>query len=237
MTVFITGDLHGDFNDIQAVPERCSIGKGDLLLVTGDFGLPWYNSLYIKGWRKDREILDWLSEQPYTVAFTDGNHENFDNLYAMPMEERWGGKVHRINDKVFHLCRGEIFDFTGDGTKTFVFGGATSVDKEWRTEGESWWPEENASQTEKDYGLLSLEAVNWDVDYVITHTAPEQFLSVYQPAAFKKLLLNCPTQAYLTEIHKRLTYKKWYFGHFHDDVDSSYHKCRLLFDDIIKLGE
>ncbi len=179
MNIYITGDLHGDPEDIQAIPERYPIGKGDLLLLTGDFGVPWYDSYYIKGWRKDREILDWLDRQSYITAFVDGNHENFDNLYAKSIEVRWGGKVHKINDRIFHLCRGEVFDFLVDGKKTFVFGGATSVDKEWRTIGESWWPEENASQEEKDYGISQLEALRWNVDYVITHTAPKQFLASF----------------------------------------------------------
>lgn len=74
--------------------------------MTGDFGVPWYDSYYIKGWRKDRKILDWLDKQSYITAFVDGNHENFDNLYAKSIEERWGGNVHKINDRVFHLCRG-----------------------------------------------------------------------------------------------------------------------------------
>lgn len=72
---------------------------------------------------------------------------------------------------------------------------------------------------------------------MITHTAPEQFFSVYQELAFNKLLLACPTQAYLTELHHRLTYKKWYFGHYHGDKNSHSLRCRLLFDDIVELGE
>lgn len=237
MSVFITGDLHGDFKDIQAIPERCPIGERDILLVAGDFGVPWYDSYYIKGWRKDREILDWFDHQPYITAFVDGNHENFDNLYARPVEEKWGGKVHKINDHVFHLCRGEVFDFLGDGKKTFVFGGATSVDKEWRTEGESWWSEENASQEEMDYGKSQLEALDWNIDYVITHTAPKQFTPEFYKYMSFKLDVPCPTQNYLTELADCLTWKKWYFGHFHGDDKSIEQRARLLYDDIVLFGD
>ena len=236
MRVFITGDVHGDKQQILSIPDKCPIGNGDLLLVCGDFGIPWSVD-NIKRWREERDLLKWFDEQPFITAFIDGNHENFDLLNRFPTAMKWGGQVHCVSDRVFHLMRGEIFDFKGDGTKTFTFGGATSVDKIYRTEHISWWKEENASQSEKNHGIDLLKSVNWNVDYVITHTAPEQFLSVYQHVAFNKLLLNCPTQSYLTEIHRQLAYQKWYFGHFHDDVDSSYYKCRLLFDDIVEIGK
>lgn len=235
MSVFITGDLHGEKDLIKSIPERCpELGAGDILIIAGDFGIPWWNPSIGKSW-EDKKLLKILSEYEFTICFVDGNHENYDNLKRYSHEERWGGRVQQIGENVYHLCRGEIFRM--DGYSVFAFGGATSVDKIYRTEHVSWWKEENASQLEKDHGLESLKAANWNVDYVITHTAPEQFMSVYQHAAFNKLLLHCPTQAYLTEIHSQLTYKKWYFGHFHDDVDSSYHKCRLLFDDIVKIGK
>lgn len=234
MSVYITGDLHGEEAFIKTIPERCpELGKGDILIVAGDFGLPWWAPSVEKSWN-DQKLLTILSEYEFTVCFVDGNHENYDLLKEYPYEEKWGGRVQKIVENVYHLCRGELF--TMEGNRIFTFGGATSVDKEYRTEHISWWREENASQAEKDYGLDMLKSVDWNVDYVITHTAPEQFLSVYRQAAFNKLSF-CPTGAYLTELHRQLTYKKWYFGHFHDDVDSSYHKCRLVFDEIVPIGQ
>ena len=41
---------------------------------------------------------------------TDGNHENFDRLYAYPVEMWHGGKVHKIRPSVIHLMRGQIFE-------------------------------------------------------------------------------------------------------------------------------
>ncbi|MDY4502387.1 MAG: hypothetical protein SPE36_10900, partial [Lactobacillus johnsonii] len=50
--------------------------------------------------------------------------------------------------------------------------------------------------------------------------------------------MNCMTQAYLTEICSQLTYKKWYFGHYHGDMNSNElnMSCRLLYYDIVELG-
>lgn len=234
MSVFVTGDLHGDIKVIYTIPKRCSIQPGDTLIVAGDFGVPWSID-NIKRWRIDKEIIKWFDDQPFTVAFVDGNHENFDLLDNFLYEEKWNGRVQRISNHVFHLCRGEIYIM--EGHSIFTFGGATSVDKMYRTENISWWKAENASKSEMDHGVNTLESVHWNVDYIITHTAPEQFFSVYQHASFGKEFLNCPTQFYLTELCKQLRYKKWYFGHYHDDVESRFHKCRLLFEDIVKLGD
>ena len=90
MSVFVTGDLHGDIKAIYTIPKRCSIQPGDTLIVAGDFGVPWSID-NIKRWRIDREIIKWFDDQPFTVAFVDGNHENFDLLDNFPYEEKWNG--------------------------------------------------------------------------------------------------------------------------------------------------
>ena len=56
----------------------------------------------------------------------DGKHENFTRLYNYPVEEWYGGKVHKIRDSVLHLMRGEIFNI--DNKNFFTFGGAKSHD-------------------------------------------------------------------------------------------------------------
>lgn len=50
MSVFVTGDLHGDIKVIYTIPKRCSIQPGDTLIVAGDFGVPWSID-NIKRWR------------------------------------------------------------------------------------------------------------------------------------------------------------------------------------------
>ena len=47
-----------------------------------------------------------------------------------------------------------------EGFSIFTFGGATSVDKMYRTENISWWKAENASKSEMDYGVNTLEAAH-----------------------------------------------------------------------------
>ncbi|MCF0156762.1 MAG: metallophosphatase, partial [Veillonella sp.] len=116
-------------------------------------------------------------------------------------------------------------------------GGATSVDKAHRVEGESWWPQENASPEEMQEGIDTLAKHNWQVDYVVTHTAPKQFLNAFYKYMSFKQEVPCPTQDYLTELADKLDWDMWYFGHFHGDEKQVQVKARLLYDDIVLLGD
>lgn len=234
--IYVTGDLHGDKEQINIYLEKLSeLNKSDVLIIAGDFGIPWWTEK-ISYWKyyQDIKLLKKLANAPFTLCFVDGNHENYDLLKMYPLEKKWGGLVQNI-EGVYHLLRGELY--TIDGNRIFTFGGATSTDKRYRTEHISWWEEENASQEEKDKGIAVLERTQWNVDYVITHQAPEQFYQVFVQAMIGNSKMNCITQAYLTEICNRLTYKKWYFGHYHADINSEPVKCRLLFNDIVELGK
>ena len=75
------------------------------------------------------------TELPFSVLFVDGNHENFDLLNSYPVEIWKGGKVHRVKPNITHLMRGQVFEI--EGKTIFTFGGATSIDRDFRTEGMS----------------------------------------------------------------------------------------------------
>lgn len=136
MSIYITGDIHGKIERFK----NMQLTKDDIVIVLGDFGIPWNSDV------QGDNNLKWLSEQPYTILFIDGNHEDFDMLYSFPKVEAYGGIVHILTDNIFHLMRGEIYTIAG---KTFFcFGGATSVDRWWRTEHETWWKEENYNYME-----------------------------------------------------------------------------------------
>ncbi|WP_246361985.1 metallophosphoesterase family protein [Paenibacillus alba] len=104
--IYITGDVHGSISigrrlNTKNFPEQKKMTKDDFVIISGDFGLIW------NGDKEDQYWLKWLhKEKPFTTLFIDGNHENHDMLDAYPVEIWNGGKVHRINDSVIHLMRG-----------------------------------------------------------------------------------------------------------------------------------
>lgn len=99
----------------------------------GDFGLVWNDGKEDLYWRK------WLADRNFTTLFIDGNHENFDLLKRYEVVEWHGGKVQFINDSIIHLMRGQVYEI--DRKTIFTMGGGTSIDKQFRKPGKSWWPE------------------------------------------------------------------------------------------------
>ena len=205
--IYFIGDTHGylEISKLRHSPAK----EGDYAVVLGDFGLLWAEPNK-KGYKQDLWWLKWLQNKPFTTLFVDGNHENFNLLNSYPVEEWNGGKIHRINDKVIHLIRGQVF--TIDGQTFFTMGGATSIDKCYRKEGESWWKEELPSEAEYDEALANLDKCNWKVDFVLTHCAPNRILQQISPYMDKDKL-TC----FLDTIAADLDFKCWYFGHYHCD--------------------
>ncbi len=167
--IYITGDIHGEVDihrlNNRLFPEQRNMDKSDCLIICGDFGCVW------AGDQTDAYWLDWLEEKPFTTLFVDGNHENFPLLETYPRRIWQGGSVHVIRPSVLHLMRGQIF--TLQGRRFFTMGGASSHDRAFRVAGKSWWPEELPNDSEMALALKNLEDAGWQVDYVITHCAPD----------------------------------------------------------------
>lgn len=232
--VYLTGDCHADFDKLKNgfLPDEMPAGD-DTVLVCGDFGI-WHNNA------EEKQRFKFLESLPYTVAFVDGNHENFDRLYSNEFEivDFHGGKAHKILKNVYHLMRGYIFDF--EGKKFFAFGGAKSHDirdgildmDNYKSQEEfedvcyrmhrlgamfrinhmSWWKEELPSEEEMVRGLKSLEACDYKVDYVITHCLPREASSClgYHDA-------DILTDYFSRLVRNGLEFDTWFAGHYHTD--------------------
>lgn len=235
MSVWVTGDVHGSI-DIGKLsgrrrPEGKSLTRDDLLIVCGDFGMPWDGS------NRERYWLDWLAERPWTTLFVDGNHECFPRLADLPVTERWGGRVQVYPEwpSIVHLMRGEVYRL-GD-LRVFAMGGASSHDREWRVEGWSWFPEELPSLEELERAEKNLDAAGWDVDLVISHCCSSRML----PAALGAAGAGggCEGRDRLNEwfdtLEDRLGYRQWCFGHYHADAQLD-ERHRLIYRDIVRVA-
>ena len=120
--LFIAGDTHGCMEmgklSSRNFPEGRSLSRDDYVLVAGDFGVPWSNPES----GEDKYWLEWLEGKPWTTLFVDGNHENFNALKILPVEDWHGGKIQRLRTRVIHLMRGEAYDDVA-GMSLFAFGG------------------------------------------------------------------------------------------------------------------
>lgn len=200
--VYVTGDMHGDPQRLKD-PALHSLRRGDTLLVCGDFGFIWDGSS-----AEEKRLRQW-GRRKYTVAFIDGRHENFERLSRYPTEEWNGGMVHRINDTVVHLMRGEIYQI--EEHTYFAFGGGESDDKEFRKAGESWWPEEMPTPEEMIHARENLAAHGNRVDYILTHTPT--------PKCRARLDRTAPdgVSLFLGTLEDTVTFRHWYFGRMHRD--------------------
>lgn len=227
--ILITGDTHRKLDikklDADNFPEQKILNRDDYLIITGDFGGVW------TGDSSDDEILDWHENKPYTTLFIGGNHENYDALNAYPVTQWNGGQVHRIREHVIHLMNGQVFEIGG---KTFfVMGGATSVDKMFRTEHETWWSEEEPSEEEFQVALYNLAAHQNQVDYILSHTIPEKV----RRNAFKPmkdfLMYESRVEKFLDTVMSEVAYEKWYAGHIHIDHELPDYKLRIVYNSVL----
>lgn len=207
--IYITGDTHIPV-DIQKFsakrfPEQKELTKKDYVIICGDFGGVWDGSNEEKYWIK------WFKNKNFTILFADGNYENFDMLNNLPTVEFCGGIAHKVDDGIYHLMRGEVY--TIDGKKFFVMGGASSHDKEHRTDGKNWWKEEMPSDEEYEKAENNLGKNSFQFDYVITHSAPTSVQKEVAPTYEINKLTD-----FLEDVKNSISCKKWFFGHYHKDV-------------------
>jgi len=218
--IYLFGDLHGVYNidkryNSENFPEGNSLTKNDYVIILGDFGIPWF-SKDSDEYKYEISKLRELSNKNWTTLFIDGNHENFDNLNSFPTEEKFGSVVSKIEDSIYWLRRGKIYNI--ENKKFFTFGGAASIDRGNRTEGYSWWREEVPSIKEMEEGIDNLEKENYEVDYVLTHTIPDSIIDkMIKFYGLNRYDINDTTSKFLEEIYKRIKCKKWFFGHWHFD--------------------
>lgn len=221
MSLYITGDIHGDVLRFHKnnFPIGQTLTKDDIVFICGDFGLIFSIDETENEWKK----LKWLNDQPWTTVFVDGNHENFTRLHQYKVEEKWGGKVHRIRDSIYHLMRGEVYQI--QGKSIFAFGGAFSHDREYRIKGYSWWEEELPTDVECASAIENLKKVKNKVDIVLTHDAPR---SIARTLGFGDSFMEngYPSNAvnildFLDLLKNKIQYQQWYCGHYHIDEDFS----------------
>lgn len=227
--IFVTGDLHGVLDISKLSSKRWSLQKkltdSDVLIQVGDFGFVW-DAIPSK---EELYWLDWFDKKPYYTLFIGGNHENHRRLDSYDVVDFYGGKASFISKKVIHLKNGYVYQF--GNRKFWVFGGAVSTDKEYRTPGVSWWEEEVPSLQTMNLGIDNLFSAGFDIDYIITHTAPACLTAKLGGDENKP----CFVASYLDTVMKHFLdsgkmYKHWYCGHWHVDETFSTERISVLYN-------
>lgn len=223
--IYLAADVHGHIRLewLKKELEKLNLKGNDHLIILGDAGIVWSEV-------EHKEVLDFYESQPFTTLFLDGNHENFTLLNNYPTTKLYGGKVHKVGSKVFHLLRGETYCV--EGKTLFVFGGGFSAKKLTNASPVYVWEEEMPSKSEYGNGLNNFERANCTVDFVLTHVPPTKIAEEIAVSLYDE---ERELNDYLQGIADRARFAKWYFGHCHKDVERG--SFVGIYERVVKIGE
>lgn len=202
------GDVHGKFNKLNQFINK---KKPDILLACGDFGY-WpkeFNKRYLDSIGKIRTWKPDIKNPNTEIYWCKGNHEDHESLKNRPTNELWPNVMYMENGSVLMLR---------DGRHVLFMGGAFSIDSEYRTAGYDWFPEdEKISQRD----IMNLPDV--DIDIVISHTAPNEFV-LKDPRITERVIKDSSRDA-LSVVLNKYKPKQYFFGHFHIYQTGVYNNC------------
>lgn len=147
MSVYVMGDVHGNFAAIERWL-RDFAKTGDVLIQVGDFGVGFVHD------KKIESLANKFSKAGCKCLAIQGNH---DEPIYFKENRKYCGSLELLPPTSFKVINNKGILF---------LGGAISVDRYQRIEGRSWWRDETF-YLQKDY-LSSLQGI----DYVISHGCP-----------------------------------------------------------------
>lgn len=209
MKIIVSGDLHGDWGQLNTLINNKT---PDIILQCGDFGWwPRFNNIKPVIYKHQKSWAHMgIKPKNTKVYFCDGNHEEHPTLIQ-------DGNIHELYSNIFHCSRGSIL--TINDTNILFMGGAHSIDKDKRTPGHDWFPEENINQS--NYNLLDF---NKHIDIVISHTCPYEF----NMESDSQEKINDSNRKLLSIILKEYKPKLWYFGHWHKFKEGIYNHNEIF---------
>jgi hypothetical protein len=188
--IYVMGDLHADWNSLNTfINEK----KPDIILQCGEFGL----------WPRmgDELSVNNINNKNTKIYWCEGNHEDY---YAI--QELIDGEA-KLPTNITYMKRGSVLTLP-DGRKVMFFGGAWSVDNQWRTDGINWFKEEELLKEKDIQNIYNYK--EGEIDLVISHTAPNEFvIGIYGNENYD------PSRRVLSHVLEVIKPKQWVFAHWH----------------------
>lgn len=222
--VAVFGDWHGDAGWAAETIDRVTAEfDARLLLHVGDFGI-WPGAA---GRRYVQAVSQAVVRSDSYLLVTPGNHEDWrqltDEFAVRP------GEPLSLAERVWVLPRG--FRFWVGGWQLGSLGGAPSVDRDYRIEGVSWWPEEQI--TDHDVAAFVADGA---VDVLISHDAPEggtravADILATNPFGFsgEALAYAARGRALITEAWRQTEPRLLVHGHYHVAGDTGPGQRRVV---------
>ena len=237
MSIYVTGDIHGDPKSIRAVVSQISKpSENDFIIIAGDAGFEYESYIMSAAKREARKF-------PGTWIVLRGNHDSCywkEHTYwddeqkkYVPINNSWAFTedgmylYQKKYPNIWYVADGGGIYLIGDYNILFI-PGAYSVDKWYRLRSNyPWNPNEQLSEVEKkDLEILTSEwfDLGFDIDFVIAHTFPSKlqpyfedlFMSgLNQATVDKSMEIWLDKMSFIYESCP--AFKQYFGGHFHDD--------------------
>lgn len=225
--IYITGDTHGYFDRIEDFCIERRPKRSDIMIILGDAGINYHCN-----W-KDEYKKDFIADLPITLFCIHGNHEKRPFDIQSYIETSWHGGIVYQEQKypnILFAKDGEIYDL--DNKKAIILGGAYSIDKNYRlSHNMNWFHNEQPSEEIKAYVVQQLAAQNWQIDTVLSHTVPLKYEPIEsEKSEIDQSTIDKSTEQWLDSIEDRLSYSKWYCGHWH--ICKEIDKIKFMYENI-----
>ncbi|MBQ8940681.1 MAG: metallophosphoesterase [Firmicutes bacterium] len=231
--IYLTGDTHGDFDELILKSTRYGFTKQDLLIILGDVGINYFGDY------RDNLHKYLLKMIPCTILCIHGNHEmrpTSPDISHKYKNIEWMGDSAYVEDEYPRfIMSDEGARYKINGREFLVIGGAYSVDKYWRLEhGYNWFSDEQLTPEEMKIIRQKVKEHNNREDIILAHTCPynnrpvECFLS-----GIDERNVDNTMELFLQEIVDKIDYNNFFCGHWHTEKQDG--KIRFLFHDIIRL--
>ena len=265
MSIYIRGDIHGDAIaafSFKRHPGLRELTKDDIVIVLGDFGLPF--GIRRKGYdpKEDRYHIQFLRGKPWTTIAIAGNHDDRCAISDMPVVERWGGQVRQFTfegisyNNVYYVDSPQILDIQGE--HILMIPGAESHDIQdgildpedpnylhmrkklvtnnkyyFRIKNWDWWEDEAVNV----FAAKQLLKDNSDhFNLILSHDYPGLVSYHVAPTGFR--LKATKGEEYLEELRTTLDFDAWFFGHLHYDLwqDPEDERLMCLYKSILQVS-
>lgn len=207
--IYITGDLHGNIEQIKEVMDKVNCKIDNVIIQLGDAGFNYHLN------KKDKQVKDFVYNYDINWFVIRGNHDANPIYNKNIVEtEQYGnhGYIEKDYPNIFYAENGNVYNIQGNDF--LVLGGAYSVDKWYRIDhGYNWFNDEQMSKEEMEKFWQSGIS---KVDAILSHTCPYEnmprhlFLSQIDQSTVDNSM-----EYFLHNVKKKVQYNNWFFGHFH----------------------
>jgi predicted MPP superfamily phosphohydrolase len=215
--IYYAGDIHGVAEHVAEIDRKAIENNIEVVVQVGDFGCRFVAACPIVKYFEKRARQGRPGPTWYTCG---GNHDNWPKWSEMA-EAQGNPQIVELAPGCYFAPRGTTVAL--DGVKHLFFGGAESIDRAYRVEGEDWWAAESPTAEEFNKFFERMEADQPEV--VVTHEAP-LCVELNRPGRDSQ-----PTPRNLQNVlkHNEHTPAYWYYGHHHclnyDTIEGTTFAC------------